>query len=239
MAFEKFFPTVGSDSDSLLECWIREQLSAIPKGAKLLDAGAGECRYRACGAHLEYNGQDVGQYHGGTGCDEGQNPTFWDNSKLDVVCDIADLPVDDESFDGVLCTEVLEHVPNPLASCKELTRVGRRGGTFRLTVPFVSLTHFSPYHFCTGCSPNFFKHHLPEMGLRIDAVETTGNFYGFLAQEIRRLKRVVRDDNCRTPLLYYPMAFVALWYLQGMAYGKTRSDAFSPYKVMIRATKLT
>lgn len=37
------------------------------------------------------------------------------------------LPFDDKSFDFVHCRQVLEHVDDPLAACREIMRVGRRG----------------------------------------------------------------------------------------------------------------
>lgn len=37
------------------------------------------------------------------------------------------LPVSDKAFDFVYCTHVLEHVPDPAAACRELSRVARRG----------------------------------------------------------------------------------------------------------------
>lgn len=37
------------------------------------------------------------------------------------------LPLGDKSFDFVHCTHVLEHLRDPAAACRELSRVGRRG----------------------------------------------------------------------------------------------------------------
>ena len=39
------------------------------------------------------------------------------------VCPIEKIPVADETFDFVLCTQVLEHVPDPLAAAIEMRRV--------------------------------------------------------------------------------------------------------------------
>jgi SAM-dependent methyltransferase len=44
-----------------------------------------------------------------------------------VEADICDLPFADRFFDFVYCAHVLEHVPDPLAACREIMRVGRRG----------------------------------------------------------------------------------------------------------------
>jgi ubiquinone/menaquinone biosynthesis C-methylase UbiE len=45
------------------------------------------------------------------------------------------LPFRDELFDGVICTETLEHVPDDRAVLRELLRVLRRGGALVVSVP--------------------------------------------------------------------------------------------------------
>ena len=49
-----------------------------------------------------------------------------------VVADVASLPFADESFDGITCGYVLEHVPDPAQGLRELSRVLRRGGRMLL-----------------------------------------------------------------------------------------------------------
>jgi SAM-dependent methyltransferase len=45
------------------------------------------------------------------------------------------LPFADETFDRVICSEVLEHIPDDLGAIAELARVLKRGGTMAITVP--------------------------------------------------------------------------------------------------------
>ena len=52
-----------------------------------------------------------------------------------VASDSNPLPVEDGRFSKVICTEVLEHVPDPEQFISELVRVGRPGAQFLLTVP--------------------------------------------------------------------------------------------------------
>jgi SAM-dependent methyltransferase len=49
--------------------------------------------------------------------------------------DCASLPFQDRSFDKVLLTEVLEHVPNDLTALTEIFRVLRPGGLLAISVP--------------------------------------------------------------------------------------------------------
>jgi ubiquinone/menaquinone biosynthesis C-methylase UbiE len=45
------------------------------------------------------------------------------------------LPFADASFDRILCTEVLEHIPDDRATIREIMRVLRPGGTVAVSVP--------------------------------------------------------------------------------------------------------
>ena len=55
--------------------------------------------------------------------------------------DIQAMSFADESFDAVLCIEVVEHVADPFAATRELRRVLRPGGRLLLTTPFLSQYH--------------------------------------------------------------------------------------------------
>lgn len=54
---------------------------------------------------------------------------------LYVVADIESLPFKDDSINGILALEVLEHLPNPLKAIREFHRVLKRGGSFMITTP--------------------------------------------------------------------------------------------------------
>ncbi len=203
--FSKLFfssNTMGTTNESIRSEWIRTSLLKIPEGSTILDAGAGELKYKKYCEHLDYTSQDFGQYDG-EGNHAGLQTKTWDNSKLDIVSDITAIPVKDASFDAVMCIEVLEHVPDPLSAIKELDRVLKPGGQLIVTAPFSSLTHFAPYHFSTGFSQYFYKHHLEvELGYSIQDLYSNGTFFDFLAQEIRRLQSVaVQYSDYRMSIL--------------------------------------
>ncbi|MRR36812.1 SAM-dependent methyltransferase, partial [bacterium] len=146
----------GTHNESTREDWLEQALREIPAGSRILDAGAGELRYRKFCCHLEYVSQDFAQYDG-RGDTVGLHSGSWDQTKLDIVSDITAIPEPDGSFDAILCVEVLEHLPDPLAALREFARLLRSGGQLVVTAPFCSLTHLAPYFFSTGFSRYFYE----------------------------------------------------------------------------------
>lgn len=61
-----------------------------------------------------------------------------------IVGDAQAMPFKDESYDTILCTEVLEHIPNPQKAIDEMYRVLRPGGTLILTTRFLFPVHDAP-----------------------------------------------------------------------------------------------
>ena len=66
---------------------------------------------------------------------------------VDIVGDAARLPCQDESLAGVVCNAVLEHVRDPWAVVREITRVLSPGGIIYIEVPFLQHYHPSPEDF--------------------------------------------------------------------------------------------
>ncbi len=166
--------------------WVRETLEKIPPGGRILDAGAGERQYRKFCSHLKYVSQDFAQYDG-AGDGSGLQMEKWDTDGLDIRSDITSIPEPDESFDAVMCTEVLEHLPSPDVALREFSRLLKSGGYLILTAPFCSLTHFSPFHYYSGFNRFFYEKYMVETGFDILRIERNGNFFEFLAQELRRI----------------------------------------------------
>jgi ubiquinone/menaquinone biosynthesis C-methylase UbiE len=168
------------------ELWVKSALAKLPAGSRILDAGAGEQRYSTYCSHLNYVSQDFCEYEG-EGNKQGLQTGTWDLSKIDIVSDIINIPEPDASFDAILCTEVLEHIPDPIAALGELYRLLRPGGELILSAPFASLIHLAPYHYYSGFNRYFYEHHLPKIGFTINEIATNGNYSEYVAQELRRL----------------------------------------------------
>jgi SAM-dependent methyltransferase len=68
-------------------------------------------------------------------------------SRVDVAAIASHLPFPDQTFDTVLCTEVLEHLSDPATCLREMGRVLRVGGHLILTTPQLWHLHEEPYDF--------------------------------------------------------------------------------------------
>ena len=74
--------------------------------------------------------------------------------------DVTRLPFKDEAFDAVICSEVLEHIPDNQAAVRELVRVLKDGGPLAVSVP-----RFLPEKICWMLSDAY--HHEPGGHIRI------------------------------------------------------------------------
>ncbi|GBO52276.1 hypothetical protein APA_5366 [Pseudanabaena sp. lw0831] len=182
---------IGTINEQPRNQWIEQQLRELPAGLRILDAGCGEQQHRKSCQHLNYVGQDFDSYHG-QGDLKGLQMGNWDQNNIDIVSDIVSIPEPDQSFDVVLCSEVFEHLPDPLGALQEFERLLVPGGKLILTAPFCSLTHFSPYHFYSGFNRYFYETNLRKYGFEILKIETNGNFFDYVAQELRRVNYVAQ-----------------------------------------------
>jgi SAM-dependent methyltransferase len=113
--------------------FVAAQARALAPGAHVLDVGAGDAPYRELFAAQRYTTTDHAQtLHSG---------------RVDIVASADAIPVESGSFDAVLCTQLLEHVPEPLEVIRELRRVLVDGGVLISTVPFAWEEHELPHDY--------------------------------------------------------------------------------------------
>jgi SAM-dependent methyltransferase len=112
--------------------WLREQADEIHGTIgryRLLDVGCGAKPYEPIFA--PYAASYVGV-----------DPV--DNPRAELKGPVEDLPVEDASFDVVLCNQVLEHCDSPVKAVSELRRVTAAGGRVLVTTHGVMPYHPSP-----------------------------------------------------------------------------------------------
>jgi ubiquinone/menaquinone biosynthesis C-methylase UbiE len=184
--FERFVAFNAYERDR----WIERQARRVAPGSRVIDVGAGQCRYRPLFAHCEYKSQDFSQLD--------PSQSGWPGyGSIDYVSDITAIPVDDASFDVALCTEVLEHVPDPIAAIREIARILRRGGRLILTAPQRSGAHQRPYHFYGGFTPSWYRRILPAAGLDVESIESNGGFFKAYGEESQRFTTLLLPTQLR------------------------------------------
>jgi SAM-dependent methyltransferase len=117
--------------------FVREAALAAGPGARVLDAGAGDCRHAPLFAHARYFGTDHAL----------GDAVAYDYGRLAFLSDVTRLPVRDGSLDVVVSINVLEHVAEPARALAELRRALRPGGRLFLVAPQSWPLHQAPHDF--------------------------------------------------------------------------------------------
>lgn len=102
-----------------------------------------------------------------------------DQKDVDIFASADSMPFDDESFDTVLCTNVLEHVANMEEAFREISRVLRSGGYAVISVPFLYPVHESPYDYYRFTRYGL-EHKLNDNGFEVEKIVSLGGGGMFL-----------------------------------------------------------
>ncbi len=114
------------------------------------------------------------------GCDIVQSSL----NRVDYILDPSEpLPFSDNTFSTILCTQVLEHVENPLFVLRESHRVLRPDGRFILTCPFIWELHERPHDFLRF-SEYWLQKQLKEAGFELVAFQSQGGDLATIGQLI-------------------------------------------------------
>lgn len=163
--------------------------AALPPGAQILDAGAGEGQYRNAFIKHRY-----------TGIDLAVGDTRWDYSRLDVLGDLERLPFRDSCFDAAVNIVTLEHVRRPEAVLSEIARVLRQKGRLLLAVPHEWEVHQHPNDYFRYTA--FGVAHLADAaGFAVVSIAPAGGYFRLLA---RRLLNGAQ---------FFPAPLALLWLL--------------------------
>ena len=163
-------------------------------GKKIIDIGAGNCQYKRFFKKLNYFSQDI------------QNNQ---EKSINYIGPIDELP--ENSFDYILCTQVLEHLKNPQLAFKNFYRILKNNGKVFLTTHMAFEEHMIPNDYFRFT--RYGLEYLAESsGLRVEKIEPQGGRFIVLAKEIQILiPRILK--NKYTIYFFYLIFSFPLFFL--------------------------
>lgn len=136
--------------------------------------------------------------------------TLHKNDHLDFEADLTQpLPFEDGSFDTILLSDVLEHIPEPEPFCREMARVLAVGGKLMMNVPFFYWLHEKPYDFYRY-TEFALRRFMERSGMQVVHMEATGGSAEILADLIAKHAK-------RAPLVGAPTAMFSQWAVSTFA----------------------
>lgn len=181
-------------------------------GDLVLDMGAGAGRHAfevfRRGAHivaLDYGFDELPEVHGlfGAMTEAGEAPDG--THAATVNGDGTRLPFPDDTFDHIICSEVMEHIPDDEAAAVELARVLKPGGTLAVTVPT-----WLPEKICWALSDEYHAPFVPGGHVRIFTEAS--------------LRRRFRDAGLRPGAAHHAHALHSPYWWLKCAVGPTNDD---------------
>jgi SAM-dependent methyltransferase len=145
-------------------------VAGLPPHLRVLDAGAGECRYAP-----------LFQRHHYVALDSAVGDAAWDYSKLNLLGDLELLPLASASFDAAISIVTLEHAREPGRVMKETARVLRPGGKLFLVVPNQWEVHQAPHDFFRFTRYGL-EHLLSQSGFKVLKIEPIGGFFWMMSR---------------------------------------------------------
>lgn len=158
--------------ETMIDDAVTRLAAALPAGARLLDAGAGEGQYAHHFPRQRYTGVDLGV-----------GDTDWNYAGLDAVADLCALPFPDGTFDAALNIVTLEHLREPGRALREMARVLKPGGVLLLIVPHEWEVHQAPHdYFRYTCHGLRFL--VEQAGLEVRSLEPAGGYFRLLSRRL-------------------------------------------------------
>jgi len=112
-----------------------------------------------------------------------------DRSRPDVISSALEVPFSSDTFDTVVSTEVLEHVPDPARALREMHRILKPGGHLILSTPMYWPRHEAPYDFFRYPYDGML-HLLEQSQFELVKMYNRGRSYAFLGQVLQTIHPV-------------------------------------------------
>lgn len=200
---EKFFPGVIGFFINY-NFLIRKNLkNSIEKNANqltgtLLDFGCGSKPYKILFSNVDkYVGVDLKI--------EGREEN---HQYVDKFYDGNTIPYNNETFDSLLSTEVLEHVFNVDEVLKEINRVLKKGGKALITTPFMWEEHEMPYDFARYTTPALI-HLYEKNGFKVINHNKSGSYVEVIFQfSLNYVKNILPVNKVVRQVFLLPFIFI-------------------------------
>ena len=176
--------------------FIRQQVLPLLKpGMLVLDAGSGHLEEQVMRKELLATGITLHTMD--------MNP----GPGVDFAGDVSAMAFASETYDAVICTQVMEHVQSPELTCAELTRVLKPGGHLFITAPQSAPLHNIPWHYF---NPTKFglQMLIEKNGLEIQQIVPQGGHFSQLATALHYTVPVIRQSSLPGPIKL-PMEILA------------------------------
>lgn len=139
---------------------------------KLLDFGCGSSPYK----NLLLTNSNITKY---IGLDIENSPLY--KNSVDLLWNGITIPLENNSINTIIATEVFEHIPDLEKSLKEIYRVLQDNGLIFFTVPFLWPLHDIPYDEYRY-TPFSLNRHLENVGFKKINIKALGGWDASLAQ---------------------------------------------------------
>lgn len=141
------------------------------------------------------------------------NDTFHKNELLDVICDLnkAPLPFDNNVYDTIILSEVLEHIRKPEQLIHEIYRIQKPQGFLLLSVPFYYPIHEQPFDYYRY-TQYALSSMLEDAGYEIVEMEASG---GAFESTVNLVAKIMMKLPKWGKYFAIPLQEIAWWIISG------------------------